>query len=172
MKWTCYQNTKVLSCASHCFRLTPKGLNVCTADKPVLVNVTWAHTIFGFFETFVNMRLALSLAGKKNCIFWTYGSKVMGVWSFKEKSGQGGHVLEPTSKSWPLAQKVEGRKKKKFKKNGKCPTGAGVDPRPATSGRRTASNQRSPPTGRRPKANRGSTPVPVGLFTFFWNFFI
>jgi hypothetical protein len=26
---------------------------------------------------------------------------------------------------------VEGRKKKKFKKNGNCPTGAGVDPRPA-----------------------------------------
>jgi hypothetical protein len=33
-------------------KLTPKGLNVRTADKPVLVNVTWAHTFFGFFETF------------------------------------------------------------------------------------------------------------------------
>jgi hypothetical protein len=64
------------------------------------------------------MHLAVSLAGEKNHIFWTYGSKVMGVWSFKEKSGQGGHVLEPTSKSWPLAQKVEGRKEKKFKKMG------------------------------------------------------
>ena len=64
---------------------------------------------------------------KKNYIFWTYGSKVMGVWSFKEKSGQGGHVLEPTNKSWPFAQKVEGKKKKKFKKTGNCPTSPGVD---------------------------------------------
>jgi hypothetical protein len=42
---------------------------------------------------------------------------------------------------------VEGRKKKKFKKNGNSPTGAGVDPR-------------SP-------AGRGSTPAPVKLFQFF-----
>jgi hypothetical protein len=111
--------------------LTPKGLNVRTANKLVLVSVTWAHTIFGYLKLFVNMRLALSFAGKKNRIFWTYESKVMGVWSFKEKSGQGGHVLEPTNKSWPLAQKVEGRKKKHFKKNGNCPKGSGVDPRPA-----------------------------------------
>jgi hypothetical protein len=34
------------------YALTPKGLNVRTVDKPVLVSVTWAHTIFGFFETF------------------------------------------------------------------------------------------------------------------------
>jgi hypothetical protein len=54
----------------------------------------------------------------------------MGVWSFKEKSGQGGHVLEPTSKSWPLAQKVEGRKKFFFKRNGNCPKGTSVDPWP------------------------------------------
>jgi hypothetical protein len=40
-------------------------------------------------------------------------------------------VLEPTSESWPLAQKVEGRKKKKFKKNGNCPTGPSVNRRPA-----------------------------------------
>jgi hypothetical protein len=29
-----------------------------------------------------------------------------------------GHVLEPTSKSWPLVQKMEGRKKKTSKKMG------------------------------------------------------
>jgi hypothetical protein len=51
----------------------------------------------------------------------------MDVLSFKKKSGQGGHVLEPTSKSWPLAQKVEGRKKNIFKKNGNCLTSASVD---------------------------------------------
>jgi hypothetical protein len=94
--------------------LTPKGLNVRTADKPVLVSVIWAHTIFRFFETFCEHASRSKLHGKKKCIFWTYGSKVMDVWSFKEKSGQGRHVLEPTNKSWPLAQKVEGRKKKTF----------------------------------------------------------
>jgi hypothetical protein len=101
--------------------LTPKGLNVRTADKPVLVCVTWAHTIFRFFETFFE-----HASHSKLC-----GSKVMDVWSFKEKSGQGGHVLQPMRKSWPLAQKVEGRKKKKFKKNGNSPTGPDVNPRPA-----------------------------------------
>jgi hypothetical protein len=111
--------------------LNPKGVNVRTTDKPILVSVTWAHTIFGFFETCCEHASRSKLRKKKkNRSFWTYGSKVMGVWSFKEKSGQGGHVLEPTNKSWPLAQKVEGRKKKNFKKNGNCPTGPGVDPRP------------------------------------------
>jgi hypothetical protein len=57
-------------------------------------------------------------------------------------------VLEPTSKSRPLEQKVEGRKKKHFKKNGNCPTGAGVDPR------WTAGDQRSGPGGRPPAAGR------------------
>jgi hypothetical protein len=42
----------------------------------------------------------------------------MGVWSFWARSGQGGHVLEATNKSWLHAQKMKGRKKKKFKKNG------------------------------------------------------
>jgi hypothetical protein len=119
--------------------LTPKGLNVRPADKPVLVCVTWAHTIFCF-------------AGKKKRIFWTYGLKVMDVWSLKEKSRHGGHVLEPTSKSWPLVQKVEGRKKKKFKKNGNSLTGAGVDPWLA--------------------GDRGSTPAPIGLFQIFLIVFI
>jgi hypothetical protein len=68
---------------------------------------------------------------EKKRIFWTYKSKVMDVWSFKEKSGQGGHVLEPTSKSWPLAQKVESRKKFFFEKNGVSPIGIGVNLRPA-----------------------------------------
>jgi hypothetical protein len=77
------------------------------------------------------MHLAVSFAGKKKRIFWTYGSKVMGVWSFKEKSGQGGHVLEPTSKSWPLAQKEEGRKKKISRKMGTARQGSGVNSRPA-----------------------------------------
>jgi hypothetical protein len=49
--------------------LTPKGPNVRTADKPVLVSVTWAHTIFRFFRFFVKMRLGISFAGKKKSYF-------------------------------------------------------------------------------------------------------
>jgi hypothetical protein len=45
------------------------------------------------------MRLVVSFAGKKNRIFWIYGSKAMDVCSFEVKYGQGGHVMEPTSKS-------------------------------------------------------------------------
>jgi hypothetical protein len=58
------------------------------------------HILFlDFLKLFVNMRLVVSFAGEKKCIFWTYGSKVMDDGSFKEKSGQGGHVLEPMRKS-------------------------------------------------------------------------
>jgi hypothetical protein len=32
-----------------------------------------------FLKLFVKMRLAANFAGKKTRIFWTYGSKVMGV---------------------------------------------------------------------------------------------
>jgi hypothetical protein len=32
----------------------------------------------------------------------------MGVWSFDEKSGQGGHVLEPIKMSWPHVSKGRG----------------------------------------------------------------
>jgi hypothetical protein len=51
-------------------------------------------------------------------------------------------------------QKVEGRKKKKFNKNGNNPTGPGVDPRPASDHRlvaqdRPATSGRPPATGRR-----------------------
>jgi hypothetical protein len=149
-----------------CYTLTPKGLNVCTADKPVLVSVTRAHTIFRFLETFCEDASCSKLRVKKIRIFWIYESKVMGVWSFKEKSRQGGHVLEPTSKSWPLMQKVEGREKKKFKKDGYSPIGRGVNPRPA--------GDRWLPESRRSKvaacwsAGRGLTPQPVGLYLVFW----
>jgi hypothetical protein len=133
--------------------LTPKGLNVRTADKPVLVYVTWAHTIFRFFETFSEHASCSKLHGKKKPLFWTYGSKVMDVWSFKEKSGQGGHVLQPMRKSWPLAQKVEGRKKKNFNKNRNSPTGPSVDLRPAGNLWSPAQGQLAT-SGRPPAAGR------------------
>jgi hypothetical protein len=50
-------------------------------------------------------------------LFWIYGSKVMDVWSFEEKYGQGGHVLEPTSKSWlHQPKKVGSRNKESWEK--------------------------------------------------------
>jgi hypothetical protein len=74
--------------------------------------------------------------------------KNYGCLKFQGEVWAGGHVLEPTSKSWPVAQKVEGKKKKKFKKNGYSPIGWGVDPRLA--------------------GNRGSMPQLVRLYPFFW----
>jgi hypothetical protein len=50
--------------------LTPKGLNVRTADKPVLVSVTWAHTIFGFFETFCEHASRTKLREKTKIVFF------------------------------------------------------------------------------------------------------
>jgi hypothetical protein len=32
-----------------------------------------------FLKLFVKMRLTISFVGVQNCIFWTYGSKVMDV---------------------------------------------------------------------------------------------
>jgi hypothetical protein len=64
-----------------------------------------------FLKLFVKMCLVVSFVGKKS-YFWTYGSKVMGVWSFEEKYGQGGHVLEPTSKSWLHQPKKVGSRNK------------------------------------------------------------
>jgi hypothetical protein len=61
------------------------------------------------------MRLAISFAGVQFHNFWTYGSKVMDFWIFLEKSEQGKHVQEPTSKSSPRVQKYVGeRKEEKF----------------------------------------------------------
>jgi hypothetical protein len=64
--------------------------------------------------------------------FWTYGPKVMDVWSFRPGSGRGGYVLEPSSKSWLLAQKVEVKRKKKKEKKGLSTPCPGVDLWPAT----------------------------------------
>jgi hypothetical protein len=108
---------KLVKLRFHVLSLIPKGPNVHMADKPVLVNVTWAHTIFRNLETFSEDVSCSKLRGKKNRIFWIYGSKVMDVWSFEEKYGQGGHVLEPTSKSWlHQPKKVGSRNKESWEK--------------------------------------------------------
>jgi hypothetical protein len=60
--------------------LTPKGPLIPTGDKPVLGSVTSSHTIFRFFETFrEDVPRNNLLREYKFHIFWTYGSKVMGV---------------------------------------------------------------------------------------------
>jgi hypothetical protein len=66
---------------------TLKELNVSTADKPVLGNVTWSHFIFSFFEAF-SKKQALREYRFHN--FQTYGSKVMGVWKFRRSIGRAG----------------------------------------------------------------------------------
>jgi hypothetical protein len=60
---------------------------------------------------------------------------------------------------------MEGRKKKKFKKNGNCPTGPGIDRRPATSGR-------PPAAGRHLRLWDSSHFFEIFLFKkfFFWKF--
>jgi hypothetical protein len=57
----------------------------------------------------------------------------MDVWSFWARSGQGKHVLEPTNKIWPHVQKIKGRKKKIYKRNGASQ--ASTRGRQATAGR-------------------------------------
>jgi hypothetical protein len=134
--------------------LTPKGLNVRTADKPVLVCVTWAHTIFRFFETFFEHASHSKLRGEKKCIIWTYGSKVMDVWSLKEKSGQGGHVLQPMRKSWPHVQNFVG------KVVGQGGQGVDIVGHPRWGGHQplVGATDRAPTSGRRPRVARDGRP--------------
>ena len=135
------------------------------------LSVSLEHTLFlDFLKLFVNMHLAISFVQKINYIFWTYGSKVMGVWSFKEKSGQGGHLLEPTCKSWPPTQKVEGRKKKNFKKNGTtAQVHVSTCSRQVTAGRQmlVTSGRGPPAVGRH---LRGCTCRTVHIFLNFFKF--
>jgi hypothetical protein len=67
--------------------LTPKGLNVRTVDKPVLVCVTWAQPIFRFFEFFCEHVSRNKLRGKKNAFFGPTDQK---LWMFEvSKRGLG-----------------------------------------------------------------------------------
>jgi hypothetical protein len=98
-------------------------------------------------------------------------------------SSQGGHVLEPTSKSWPHAQKVEGMRKKNFKKREQSPIGQAstcgrlvVASRPAVEawGRwpqvNSARASQRPMVACRPRVD--AWPVrPCSFFLNFLNFF-
>jgi hypothetical protein len=70
--------------------LTPKGLNVRTADKLVLVSVTWAHTIFRFFETFCEDASHNKLRGKNKIVF--FGPTDQKLWVFEVSKRSLGRV--------------------------------------------------------------------------------
>jgi hypothetical protein len=175
------------------FSLTPKGLNVRTANKPVLVGVTWAHTIFGFFETFCEHASRTKLRGKKKSYFLDlqiksyWYLKFQGeVWAWRACAGANQQELTTCTKSG-------GQEEKTFQEKWELPQR--FRRRPAASGpagyRRPAvraqsrPGDRAPTAGRRPKvggpgpagdqrlpAGHESIPAPAGQFKFFWNFFI
>jgi hypothetical protein len=68
---------------THTLYLTPEGLNVRTVDKPVLVSVTWVHTIFRFFETFCKHASRNKLRGKKKTHFLDLRIKSHGCLKFQ-----------------------------------------------------------------------------------------
>jgi hypothetical protein len=78
----------------------------------------------------------------------------MEVWSFEEKFGQGGHVLEPMRKSWPKVPKGRGpkvwKKRAQYTKKGTAPWPAG--------------DQGSPIHGRPPTATRSLTVCGTPIF--------
>jgi hypothetical protein len=70
--------------------LTPKGLNVRTTDKLVLVCVTSAHTIFRFFETFREHASHSKLRGIKKMHFLDLRIKSYGCLKFQGEVWAGG----------------------------------------------------------------------------------
>jgi hypothetical protein len=96
--------------------LIHKGLNVPGVTKPVLVSIASPHTIFRFFETFCEDGSRNKLCLSAN--FMILGATVQKLWVF-EVFWQG---LARASMCWSQPtrvdhlQKMEGRRKKKFKK--------------------------------------------------------
>jgi hypothetical protein len=137
--------------------LTPKGLNVRTADKPVLVSVTWAHTIFIFFETFRADATYSKLRVKKKFIFFGPTDQKLWVFEVSRRSlGRAGMCWSQPARVDHLCKKWRPGRKKISKKKG------------------TARQlRRQPAAGERPLvAGRGLTPQLVELYLVFWNFFI
>ena len=78
-------------------------------DKPVLVSATWAHTIFIFFEYFLEDVSHSKLCKKKKIIF--FGSTDQKLWTFeilRRNMGRAGmcwrefplQSFEPCSYTW------------------------------------------------------------------------
>jgi hypothetical protein len=92
--------------------------------------VSLEHTLFlDFLKLFVNMRLALSFARKKKFVF--FGPMDQKLWVFevsRRSLGRAGMCWSQPTRVDHLHKKWRAGRKN-FKKNGNCPTGAGVDPR-------------------------------------------
>jgi hypothetical protein len=77
-------------------------------------SVSLEHTLFlDFLKLFLNMRLVISFAGKKNAFFGPTDQK---LWMFKVSRRSLGRAGKCCSQ---------------FKKNGNSPTGPGINPQPA-----------------------------------------
>jgi hypothetical protein len=113
--------------------LTSKGLNVHTADKPVLVSVTWAHTIFRFFETFCKDASRSNLCGKKKSYFFGPTDQKLWVFEVSRRSlGRAGMCWSQPARVDHLGKKWRAERNKFQKKWGQ-PNRA--KRRPAASGR-------------------------------------
>jgi hypothetical protein len=101
--------------------LTPKGLNVRTADKPVLVCVTWAHTIFWFFETFFEYASFNKLHGKKKTHFLDLRIKSYGCLKSQGKVWVGRACAEANEKELTTCAKSRGQEEKKIQEKWEQP---------------------------------------------------
>jgi hypothetical protein len=122
--------------------LTPKGPYVPGVTKPVLVSVARPQTIFRFFETFCEDASQNKLCMSTN--FMILGTTIQKLWVF-EIFGQG---LARVGMCWSQRarvdhlQKVESRRRKKFKKNGQTSlVQVTAQGQPATSGRPSAAGR-------------------------------
>jgi hypothetical protein len=109
-------------------------------------SVSLEHTLFlDFLKLFVNMHLAVSFAGKQKTHYLDLRIKSYGYLKFQGEVWAGRACAGANQQELTTCTKVEGRKKKNFKKNGNCPTGADVDPRPV--------GDRRPAVARRPRVD-------------------
>jgi hypothetical protein len=94
--------------------------------------VSIEHTLFlDFLKLFLNMRLALSFAGKEKIVFFGPTDQKLWVFEVSRRSlGRAGMCWSQPARVDHLHKKCKAGRKKKFKKNGNCPTGAGIESRP------------------------------------------
>jgi hypothetical protein len=96
--------------------------------------VSLEHTLFlDFFKLFVNMRLALSFAGKQKSYFLDLRIKSYGSLKFQGEVWAGRACAVANQQELTTCTKSGGQEEKNFKKNGNCPHRCRC--RPAASGR-------------------------------------
>jgi hypothetical protein len=126
--------------------------------------VSLEHTLFLYFlKLFVNMRLALSSAGKQKSYFLDLRIKSYGCLKFQGEVRARRACAGANQQELTTCTKSGGQEEKKIQEKWELPPQAQVSTsgrRPQVGGPRPAGDQRLP-------AGRGSTPVPVGQFKFF-----